>query len=418
MGGFNIREIMDSARTFRSHRSPTSRKNSGHLMVNQLPPELLVKIFSYLSAKDLGSVSKVCKVFNEASRVEKIWQNRCMKDYKVRDFPPSPFSYMQLYTKVLHKYGSLLGLWQLDITHYGGLVQVKCEHGKIIGVEWITPKNPDYLKPLRQQQMFSIELSEDGETRVLCLRGYHGPHKCQINMRNGNFSSKCCVPDKHRHPKGKDEEFFDWVKEETGEILELHDGMIHELLLTKFLNVKQYENSYNFRRLQLPRPRTKAIIQPGLFKGTYGNHGLELVLLKYDSDGYTVTATKLLGDPYVPADKITFRANLRNSMILTEIQQLSMEDLRRITRTGSAILPENLPVQPFRVPFDCMDRGSLTPSKCKARFHGHGQVAGHGFTNSSYIPGHWIVFNEDLFGFLWLELKSLSLFHRVQETLC
>lgn len=29
--------------------------------------------------------------------------------------------------------------------------------------------------------------------------------------------------------------------------------------------------------------------------------------------------------------------------------------------------------------------------------------------------GHWIVFNEDLFGFLWITTREFSLFHRAQE---
>ena len=31
--------------------------------------------------------------------------------------------------------------------------------------------------------------------------------------------------------------------------------------------------------------------------------------------------------------------------------------------------------------------------------------------------GHWIVFNQDLFGFLWLMYNHLSLYHRVQDPL-
>jgi len=319
---------------------------------------------------------------------------------------------------VLHKYGVLLGLWQTDITNYGGLVQVQCIEGKIIGIEWMAPTNPNYMGDLRRQELFSVDVTEDGDTRVLCMRGYHGPHKCKIITKDsGNFSSQCCEPDNHRHPQGKDEEFQEWLKEETIDFHHFVDPMSQELLFTKFLNVKQYENSYNFRRLHLPLVHPKAIIQPGVFKGTYGDHGLELILLNYYNDGYDVKATKLLGDPNVPAGKITFRVDLRYSMVLAEAQQESMSELAKIPRSTSVILPQNLPVQPFRVPVDCMDRGTETPRQCNARFHGFGQVAGHGFTNSSYTSGHWIVFNEDLFGFLWMELGSLGMYHRVKESI-
>jgi len=29
--------------------------------------------------------------------------------------------------------------------------------------------------------------------------------------------------------------------------------------------------------------------------------------------------------------------------------------------------------------------------------------------------GHWIVFDDNLFGFLWISSKKFSLFHRVQD---
>ena len=45
--------------------------------------------------------------------------------------------------------------------------------------------------------------------------------------------------------------------------------------------------------LELPPSQPNAIIQPGLFKGTYGAHGLELVLLKYDESISQITVTKV-----------------------------------------------------------------------------------------------------------------------------
>jgi hypothetical protein len=53
-----------------------------------------------------------------------------------------------------------------------------------------------------------------------------------------------------------------------------------------------------------------------------------------------------------------------------------------------------------------------------SRFHGFGQIAHEGFQNSEFIPGHWIIFHEDLFAFFWMdELKCFSFYHRIQEQL-
>ena len=42
-------------------------------------------------------------------------------------------------------------------------------------------------------------------------------------------------------------------------------------------------------------------------------------------------------------------------------------------------------------------------------FYGTGLIAGHGFTSPERTPGVFVLFDEDRFGFIWLELKSFSL---------
>jgi len=45
--------------------------------------------------------------------------------------------------------------------------------------------------------------------------------------------------------------------------------------------------------LVLPGYKEGVIIQPGLFKGTYGDHGLEVVLLTYEEDDSSAVITKI-----------------------------------------------------------------------------------------------------------------------------
>jgi len=45
--------------------------------------------------------------------------------------------------------------------------------------------------------------------------------------------------------------------------------------------------------LLLPGYKEGVAIQPGLFKGTYGDHGLELVLLTYEDDDTKAVITKI-----------------------------------------------------------------------------------------------------------------------------
>lgn len=49
------------------------------------------------------------------------------------------------------------------------------------------------------------------------------------------------------------------------------------------------------------------------------------------------------------------------------------------------------------------------------RFYSQGQIAGHGFSEPSFTPGHFMVFDQDTFGHLWMKLESFSLYSRVKE---
>lgn len=47
-------------------------------------------------------------------------------------------------------------------------------------------------------------------------------------------------------------------------------------------------------------------------------------------------------------------------------------------------------------------------------FYGTGLIAGHGFTSPERTPGVFVLFDDDRFGFIWLELKSFSLYSRIK----
>ncbi|KAG7267586.1 hypothetical protein CRUP_006006 [Coryphaenoides rupestris] len=48
---------------------------------------------------------------------------------------------------------------------------------------------------------------------------------------------------------------------------------------------------------------------------------------------------------------------------------------------------------------------------------GTGQIAGHGFTSPERTPGLFVLFDADRFGFVWLELKSFSMYSRLADRL-
>lgn len=48
------------------------------------------------------------------------------------------------------------------------------------------------------------------------------------------------------------------------------------------------------RPLKLPPSREDAVIQPGLFKGFYEGHGVELLLLSYSDEDKSAIITKII----------------------------------------------------------------------------------------------------------------------------
>ena len=54
-------------------------------------------------------------------------------------------------------------------------------------------------------------------------------------------------------------------------------------------------NCLTYRRIYLPPSRPDDLIRPGLFKGTYGSHGLEIVMLSFH--GKHARGTKITVGP-------------------------------------------------------------------------------------------------------------------------
>ena len=96
-----------------------------------LPPEVLIEIFLNLPVNDCLKLSKSCKTMAEIANIDLLWEKKIQLDFgikvnpkrsndsKITSFPKKFYRY------VLHRYGRLLGSWQLaTFGHYGGLYQV------------------------------------------------------------------------------------------------------------------------------------------------------------------------------------------------------------------------------------------------------------------------------------------------------
>uniref|UniRef100_A0A674PNT6 F-box protein 31 n=1 Tax=Takifugu rubripes TaxID=31033 RepID=A0A674PNT6_TAKRU len=433
---------------------------------SDLPPELLVEIFSLIPGTALPNVALVCKKFKQILKTETIWRRRCVEEFGMKDdlrkLEVGGVSSHDLYVKLLHPYRHILGLWQPDIGPYGGLLNVVVDGLFIIGWMYLPPHDPRVEDPMRRRPLFRIHLWESKKATVECMYGHKGPHKGDIQtVKKDEFSTKCNQTDHHRMPGGRQEEFRTWLEEEWGRTLEeiFHEHM-QELILMKFIYTSQYDNCLTYRRIYLPPATPSDLLQPGLFKGTYGSHGLEIVMLSFHHK--SARATKLTGDPNVPAGQLTLEINLSRPVVLPDLEQLcNIEELSRLvlgiheevhreaeqqanhTKEGACgsdsaedevdadhgACPGNCQPgpsstsahqhddQPFVLPLGVTARNEVYPRTCRKCFYGTGLIAGHGFTSPERTPGLFVLFDQDRFGFIWLELKSFSLYSRLTDQL-
>ncbi|XP_065272770.1 F-box only protein 31 isoform X1 [Emys orbicularis] len=469
------------------------------LSLLELPPELLVQIFGSLPGTDLPSLARVCSTFRRILRTDTIWRRRCREEYGVcenlrkleitgvscRDVYAKRINprvksgrfmkilpdyehmeYRDVYTCLLHRYRHILGLWQPDIGPYGGLLNVVVDGLFIIGWMYLPPHDPHVDDPMRFKPLFRIHLMERKSATVECMYGHKGPHNGHIQIvKKDEFSTKCNQTDHHRMSGGRQEEFRTWLREEWGRTLEdiFHEHM-QELILMKFIYTSQYDNCLTYRRIYLPPSSPADLLKPGLFKGTYGSHGLEIVMLSFH--GKKAKGTKITGDPNIPAGQQTVEIDLAHPIQLPDIENLrNFNELSRIVlevqeqvrreqqqeeeeegqdeeegrsrqgdsqqaeqpaqkddagaegteAAGTAAAPESAPTsQPFVLPVGVISRNEDYPRTCRMCFYGTGLIAGHGFTSPERTPGIFILFDDDRFGFIWLELKSFSLYSRIK----
>uniref|UniRef100_A0A8C4U857 F-box protein 31 n=1 Tax=Falco tinnunculus TaxID=100819 RepID=A0A8C4U857_FALTI len=450
-----------------AHPAEAGPAGRAPLSLLELPPELLVQIFGSLPGTDLPSLARVCTTFRRILRTDTIWRRRCREEYGVcenlRKLEITGVSCRDVYAKLLHRYRHILGLWQPDIGPYGGLLNVVVDGLFIIGWMYLPPHDPHVDDPMRFKPLFRIHLMERKCATVECMYGHKGPHNGHIQIvKKDEFSTKCNQTDHHRMSGGRQEEFRTWLREEWGRTLEdiFHEHM-QELILMKFIYTSQYDNCLTYRRIYLPPSSPDDLIKPGLFKGTYGSHGLEIVMLSFH--GRKAKGTKITGDPNIPAGQQTVEIDLAHPLQLPDVENLhDFSELSRIvlevqeqvrreeqekehrqgeedrsqqaasqpaakplggegaegeeTAAGAEGTTQDKPPasQSFVLPMGVISRNEDYPRTCRICFYGTGLIAGHGFTSPERTPGVFVLFDDDRFGFIWLELKSFSLYSRIK----
>jgi len=154
-------------------------------------------------------------------------------------------------------------------------------------------------------------------------------------------------------------------------------------------------------------------LKPGIFKGTYGGHGIEFISIEKKSP-YQFEAIKISGDPNVPCGKVSFTGDLRDFLFPSEEDQLSIDKLKPMEPERQEDPNIYRTLQPYRSPPDCFIRAPFPlPDKCRARFKAECQVSEWGYSAPQFIKAHLVVFTQDLLALIILDIRSVVLFHRL-----
>jgi len=420
-----------------------------------LPIEILLQILQNLPVSDLCAVSISCKSLHSLVREESIWFHRAKQDFQAELQKEENFSARQFYQQVLHKFGPLCGVWQrTDLRYYSGLIRVLIKENSVVFEELRTTYNMN--DELRKEEIFTIRGKNDEEyvdvEKGSLFKLIPGKIKIMFEDKtyleeeneDGNYFKgfkrvlyNFFVPDTqtigetegilriYNQPAEELEMgklFEDYIASEVGTNIDI-DGInffqLFQLPIEKCRETFYANSSAWYKKLNAPSlGQVGNPIREGLFKGDYGPHGVELIHLQVPDSGVNgLTGLKVTGDPNVPFDKISFRVTESKCLNISHDAQRDCGSILQFHKEPQYVdYQEGLKLK-FRIPDRCHGTENFPENLnwCMGRWSCECQIAGNGYTNPEMILGNFILFNENLFAVLFLDLNSLSLYRRVED---
>ncbi|XP_036181874.1 F-box only protein 31-like [Myotis myotis] len=409
-----------------------------HCSMQDLPVEMLVEIFAWLPGTDLPSLAQACTKFHHILHIDSIWRRRCRVEYGIREnlqnLEMIGMSYREVYAKLLHPYRHILGLWQLDTEDYRTLLNVVVDGLCITGWTYGPSLNTHVDGPVQFKPSFRIRLTGRKSATVKCMEGRHiRPHHRHVQIQKGRLTLQCNKTDHRKDLTAR-------LRKKRGLVLTLGLVPVRE-------DSYQYD-CLAYRRLYLPPSHPDDLIRPGLFQCNYDAFGLKIAMLSFHGKYARVTnitgldsmdklEIHLMRRIHQPDGEI-FRNFNELSRVVQEIdEQVIWEQQQQEDGTeeseghgwqspaqpsvgeSTAAASEEQPV-PFVLPVGVgsRDRDQNYPRTCRMCFYGVETISVTlpGFACTRSYPGVFILFDENHFGFIWLELKYFVLLGRVQNT--
>ncbi|XP_070259585.1 F-box only protein 31-like [Myotis yumanensis] len=407
--------------------SPMPAPRAPHCSLQDLPVEILVVIFASLPGTDLPSLAQACTKFHHILHIDSIWRRRCQEEFGVcenlQNLETIGMSYREVYGR-LFPYRNILGLWQLDTEHYRTLVNVVVDGLCITGWTYRPSLHTHVGGPIHFKPSFRIRLTERRSATVECMEGPNSsPHDSHMQIQKDRFTTQCKKTD-HRTDLPMQ------LREEGGLVLE----------------DREWYDCLTYRRLYLPPSHPDDLIRPGLFQDYYDDFGLKIAMLSFHGKYARVTkitglSKKTLeihlmrriqlrdGEIFRNFNELSRVVQEMDEQVIWEQQQQQQQEDRTEESEGhgwqspaqgsvgesGAAAAEEQPV-PFVLPVGVRSRDQNYPRTCRMCFYGVHIVTLHGSAYPRRFPAVFILFDENHFGFIWLEVKYFFLYNRVQET--
>ena len=69
----------------------------------------------------------------------------------------------------------------------------------------------------------------------------------------------------------------------------------------------------------------------------------------------------------------------------------------------------------FCVPRDMVQRVPVEWTQCKGRWAAKAQIASHMFQDPQFIQANFVLFSQDVFAVMFLDLNTIAMFQRVKN---
>ncbi|KAK9694385.1 hypothetical protein K7432_013438 [Basidiobolus ranarum] len=358
--------------------------------LQSLPTELHFQVLTYLDPKALSCLSMTSQEFRMKCSAEYFWLQYC-REFGVNGLGSGPVrSYQKLYTQLLHQNGWLLGFWFGNFPVNGEFVKTEWDQDtdslvayRIVYQNSATPivrQRIDNPLPLRIEQLnlssskekiFSVTINpETSKLEYKCANNHavelwkrpfhsHEGNNLWTSMENEfKIGTDSISPPSDMVPSAERTSFSWKCCEVCHESVNFHANSF----IPGLAKLRQEEI----------QPTVDSPMQ-GIWAGTYGMHGCEILLLDQNPKSHEVIARKLTGDLNIPRSEVTFTANMNAKPGKTNL----------IGFEGSKLYP------------------------------GKGQIATLGFFDRAMTDIDVIVISEDEMAVHWPNLNRVDRYHRI-----